>query len=95
VNRRLLSEANWLLGSARLAGVPKIDWIDDGDDQPRSEPRPRRERLKGEALDRRTRFQLAIAVAASPPYVADLPVKLPLHLIWGAPIGPHPAQPET
>jgi hypothetical protein len=66
--------------------VPKIDWFDDNDDQPRWEPRPRRDRLMRDLRGRRARLQQIIAVTASlPPTTADLPVRRPLHLIWGAP----------
>jgi hypothetical protein len=67
--------------------VPKIDWFDNSDDLPRWEPRPRRERLARETRDRRTRLEQIIALASlPPPSSVDLPVKPPLHLIWGAPV---------
>jgi hypothetical protein len=66
--------------------VPKIDWLDDGDNLPRWQPRPRRERWPRDLRDRRARLDQIIALAASPPLVPDPPVKRPLHLIWGVPI---------
>jgi hypothetical protein len=67
--------------------VPKIDWFDNSDEPPRWEPRPRRERLGREPRDRRARLEQIMAMAAlPPPSSADLPVKPPLHLIWGRPV---------
>ena len=64
--------------------MPKIDWVDDWDDRPRLEPRPRRERALREARERRARlFQMGILAPPTPPIVPDLPVRRPLHLIWG------------
>jgi hypothetical protein len=66
--------------------VPKIDWFDNTDDQPRWEPRPRRDRAPRDGRDRRARLEQIIAMAALPPAVSEPPIKRPLHLIWGAPI---------
>jgi hypothetical protein len=65
--------------------VPKIDWFDKSDDQPRWEPRPRRERTARDPRDRRLRLEQIIAMAASSPALPDHPVRRPLHLIWGEP----------
>jgi hypothetical protein len=66
--------------------VPKIDWFDDtNDDQPRWEPRLRRERGMRDLKGRRARLQQIIAMASIPPLVADAQVRRPLHLIWGPP----------
>jgi hypothetical protein len=65
--------------------VPKIDWFDSFDDQPRWEPRPRRDRLHRDPRDRRTRLEQIIAMASLPPVVQEPPVRRPLHLIWGSP----------
>jgi hypothetical protein len=70
-----------------LKGVPKIDWFDNFDDQPRWEPRARRDRLHRDPRDRRTRLEQIIAMASfPPPTVQEPPVRRPLHLIWGAPV---------
>ena len=37
--------------------MPKIDWVQDNDNQPRWEPRQRRERTSREARDRRARLE--------------------------------------
>jgi len=66
--------------------VPKIDWLDSEDDQPRWEPRARRERLPRDVRERRARLDQIIALAASPPLIPDLATRRPLHLIWGTPI---------
>jgi len=66
--------------------VPKIDWFDDSDDQPRWEPRPRRERTTRDPRDRRVRLEQIIALAATAPALPDHPVRRPLHLIWGEPL---------
>ena len=66
--------------------MPKIDWFDAFDDQPRWEPRIRRDRLRREARDRRTRLEQIIAMASLPPLVQEPPIKRPLHLIWGQPL---------
>jgi hypothetical protein len=69
--------------------VPKIDWFDDSDDQPRWEPRPRRERTARDPRERRVRLEQIIALAAVSRSIPDLPARRPLHLIWGeAPRGP-------
>jgi hypothetical protein len=65
--------------------VPKIDWVGDSDDQPRWEPRLKRDRLPRGTRDRRVRLDQIIAVASLPPPSVDLPAKRPLHLIWGTP----------
>jgi hypothetical protein len=62
--------------------VPKIDWFDNFDDQPRWEPRIRRDRFR---RDRRTRLEQIIAMASLPPVVSEPAVRRPLHLIWGVP----------
>ena len=68
--------------------MPKINWIDDNNDnQARWEPRPRRERAGRETRDRRARLEQIIAMAAAPPMLPEPPVRRPLHLIWGRPIG--------
>jgi hypothetical protein len=65
--------------------VPKIDWFDDNDDQPRWEPRLRRDRAQRDARERRARlFQMGILLPP-PPVVPDVPIRRPLHLIWGPP----------
>jgi len=66
--------------------VPKIDWFDDRDDQPRWEPRPRRERTGRDTRDRRVRLEQIIALASASPALPDHPVRRPLHLIWGEPL---------
>jgi hypothetical protein len=66
--------------------VPKIDWFDNLDDQPRWEPRIRRDRFRRDARDRRTRIEQIIAMAALPPLVQEPAVRRPLHLIWGTPV---------
>jgi len=66
--------------------VPKIDWSDERDDQPRWESRPRRDRTARDPRDRRVRLEQIIALAASAPSLPDLPVRQPLHLIWGKPL---------
>ena len=71
--------------------MPKIDWFQDNDNQPRWEPRPRRERAAREARDRRARLEQIIAMAAGPPPLPEPPIKRPLHLIWGVPV----ARPES
>jgi hypothetical protein len=68
--------------------VPKIDWFDSFDDQPRWEPRIRRDRFRRDPRDRRTRLEQIIAMTALPPLTQEQPVRRPLHLIWGAPIRP-------
>jgi hypothetical protein len=65
--------------------VPKIDWFDDNDDQPRWEPRPRRERTTRDPRERRVRLEQIIALAAVSRSDLELPVRRPLHLIWGEP----------
>jgi len=72
--------------------VPKIDWFDDSDDQPRWEPRPRRERTARDPRERRVRLEQIIALAAvSASSTPDLATRRPLHLIWGEPL-PGPAR---
>jgi hypothetical protein len=69
--------------------VPKIDWFsDNGDDQPHWEPRPRRERAARDPRDRRARLEQIIAAASLPPSISmsNVPLKRPLHLIWGVPV---------
>jgi hypothetical protein len=75
-------------GGGRLRRVPRIDWVDDNnnDNLPRWEPRPRRERASREIRDRRARLEQIIAMAAGPPALPEPPVRRPLHLIWGRPI---------
>jgi len=71
----------------KLGQVPKIDWVDDNnnENQPRWEPRPRRERAARETRDRRARLEQIIAMAAVPPVLPEPPLRRPLHLIWGPP----------
>jgi len=66
--------------------MPKIDWFDNTDDQPRWEPRARRERLPRDVRERRARLDQIIAMASSPPLVPDVATRRPLHLIWGLPM---------
>ncbi|HEY1294024.1 MAG TPA: hypothetical protein VGJ60_13175 [Chloroflexota bacterium] len=67
--------------------MPKIDWFDNFDDQPRWEPRIRRDRFRRDPRDRRTRLEQIIAMASLPPATQPEPqVRRPLHLIWGAPV---------
>jgi len=66
--------------------VPKIDWFDNFDDQPRWEPRIRRDRFRRDPRDRRTRLEQIIAMTSLPPVTQDPPVRRPLHLIWGTPV---------
>jgi hypothetical protein len=66
--------------------VPKIDWFEDFDDLSRWEPRLKRDRLRRDGRDRRTRLEQIIAMAALPPVVQEPPARRPLHLIWGPPI---------
>ena len=66
--------------------MPKIDWFDAFDDQPRWEPRTHRDRFRRDPRDRRTRLEQIIAMSSLPPLVREPPVKRPLHLIWGPPI---------
>jgi len=66
--------------------VPKIDWFDDRDDQPRWEPRLRRERTGRDTRDRRVRLEQIIALASASPALPDHLVRRPLHLIWGEPL---------
>ena len=66
--------------------MPKIDWFDPYEDESRWEPRIRRDRLRRDPRDRRTRLEQIIAMASLPPVVQDAPVKRPLHLIWGPPV---------
>jgi hypothetical protein len=68
--------------------VPKIDWFESFDDQPRWEPRVRRDRFRRDPRDRRTRLEQIIAMTSLPPVTQDPPVRRPLHLIWGAPVRP-------
>ncbi|HEY2592595.1 MAG TPA: hypothetical protein VGK33_01700 [Chloroflexota bacterium] len=68
--------------------MPKIDWFDSFDDQPRWEPRVRRDRFRRDPRDRRTRLEQIIAMTSLPPVTQDPPVRRPLHLIWGAPVRP-------
>jgi hypothetical protein len=71
--------------------VPKIDWFsDNGDDQPRWEPRYRlgreRRRLLPQARDRRTQLDTSMALVLPPlPAPAE---RRPLHQIWGEPQRP-------
>jgi hypothetical protein len=74
--------------------VPKIDWFDNTDDQPRWEPRARRERLPRDLRERRARLDQIIAMASSPPLVPDVATRRPLHLIWGVPMR-RPADSDT
>jgi hypothetical protein len=71
--------------------VPKIDWFDDRDDQPRWEPRPRRERTTRDPRERRVRLEQIIASAAASPGLPDVSTRRALHLIWGEPL----ARPAT
>ena len=81
------SGVSYEVSAYRLVVVPKIDWFDSFDDQPRWEPRVRRDRLRRDPRDRRTRLEQIIAMASLPPVVQDPPtVKRPLHLIWGPPV---------
>jgi hypothetical protein len=67
--------------------VPKIDWFDSLDDQPRWEPRIRRDRSRRDPRDRRARLEQIIAMTASlPPATQELSVRRPLHMIWGTPV---------
>jgi hypothetical protein len=66
--------------------VPKIDWFDSFDDQPRWEPRIRRDRFRRDPRDRRSRLEQLIAMTQLPPVTQELPARRPLHLIWGAPV---------
>jgi hypothetical protein len=66
--------------------VPKIEWFDSFDDQPRWEPRIRRDRFRRDPRDRRTRLEQIIAMASLTPLVPEAPARRPLHLIWGAPV---------
>jgi hypothetical protein len=75
--------------------VPKIDWFDSFDDQPRWEPRIRRDRLRRDPRDRRTRLEQIIAMASLPPLVQEPPLKRPLHLIWGKPVRPAAGDAES
>ena len=68
--------------------MPKIDWFEPYEDEPRWEPRIRRDRLRRDPRDRRTRLEQIIAMASLPPVVQYAPVKRPLHLIWGSPARP-------
>jgi hypothetical protein len=74
--------------------VPKIDWLDAYDEDRRWEPRIRRDRLRRDPRDRRTRLEQIIAMASLPPVVQDAAVKRPLHLIWGAPVRRPPGDAE-
>jgi len=65
--------------------VPKIDWFDNTDDQPRWEPRARRDRLPRDVRERRARLDQIIAMSSSP-LVPDEATRRPLHLIWGVPV---------
>ena len=82
----MLSSASPRRRGSKLHRVPKIDWLDDGADLPRWQPRPRRERWPRDLRDRRARLDQIIALAASPPLASEPPVRRPLHLIWGVPI---------
>jgi hypothetical protein len=66
--------------------VPKIDWLDDDEDQRRWEPRVRRERLPHGVRERRARLEQIIALAAATPVRDAGPTRQPLHLIWGVPV---------
>ena len=79
------------LTSVNWGWVPKIDWsYDNGDDQPRWEPRPRRARAARDPHERRVRLEQIIALAATPPSsLPDAPTRKPLHLIWGTPTREH------
>jgi hypothetical protein len=66
--------------------VPKIDWFDNFDDQPRWEPRIRRDRFRRDPHDRRSRLEQLIAMTQLPPVTQEPPERRPLHLIWGAPV---------
>jgi hypothetical protein len=72
--------------------VPKIDWLDDDEDQRRWEPRLRRERLPRGPRERRARLEQIVALAATPPLHDAGPTRQPLHLIWGVPVR-RPANP--
>jgi hypothetical protein len=74
--------------------MPKIDWVQDNDNQPRWEPRTRRERTSREARDRRARLEQIIAIASGAPPTPEQPIKRPLHLIWGAPVARPASQTE-
>jgi len=65
--------------------VTKIDWFDSFEDQPRWEPRIRRDRFRRDPRDRRTRLEQIIAMTSLPPMVQEPQVRRPLHLIWGRP----------
>jgi hypothetical protein len=73
------------LAGLHLCRVPKIDWFDDNDDQPRWQPRARRERWPRDLRERRARLDQIIALAAQPPLTPEPPTRRPLHLIWGVP----------
>ena len=66
--------------------MPKIDWFDNFDDQPRWEPRIRRDRFRRDPHDRRSRLEQLIAMTQLPPVTQEPPARRPLHLIWGAPV---------
>ncbi|MBV9578350.1 MAG: hypothetical protein JO057_07160 [Chloroflexi bacterium] len=68
--------------------MPKIDWFDSFDDQPRWEPRIRRDRFRRDPRDRRARLEQILAMTSLPPVTQDPPVRRPLHLIWGTPVRP-------
>jgi hypothetical protein len=68
--------------------VPKIDWFDSFDDQPRWEPRIRRDRLRRDPRDRRWRLEQLMTLTQSAPVTQDPPARRPLHLIWGPPVRP-------
>jgi len=75
--------------------VPKIEWFDTFDDQPRWEPRIRRDRFRRDPRDRRTRLEQIIAMAGLPPVAQEPPAHRPLHLIWGAPVRRTPEDPAS
>ena len=66
--------------------MPKIEWFDSFDDQPRWEPRIRRDRFRRDPRDRRARLEQIITMGQLPPVTQEPPVRRPLHLIWGAPV---------
>ena len=75
--------------------MPKIEWSDAYDDQPRWEPHMRRERLRRDPRERRSRLEQIIALASWPPVVQEPPIKRPLHLIWGVPVRRSPGDAES
>jgi len=76
--------------------VPKIDWFDNFDDQPHWEPRIRRDRVRRDPHDRRSRLEQLIAMTQPPSVTQEPSARRPLHLIWGAPVRqPAPDAPDA